>query len=167
MGLGIFKTEIWNYLPWELVTLNLKIKSFPRCPLFVWFPAGLSVTLRLRLVVQLRLLRSSTLSPPTKCVLRSFTIQKTQVSFSLLWLVQDFTISQISSTKNKICNALLNFRFAADTTALKKVQAFWTWKLQKLEMWLRANKLEINTTKTKIIVFHPMQKNCWRFSVYF
>ena len=131
MVLGIFKTEIGNYLPWELVTLNLKIKSFPRCPLFVWFPAGLSVTLRLRLVVQLRLLRSSTLSPPTKCVLRSFTIQKTQVSFSLLWLVQDFTISQISSTKNKICNALLNFLFADDTTALKRYKHFWTWKLCK------------------------------------
>ena len=61
-------------------------------------------------------------------------------------------------------NALLNFLFADDTTALKKgrnifeLGNFVNLGLQKLGMWLRANKLAINTTKTKIIVFHPKQK---------
>jgi hypothetical protein len=61
-------------------------------------------------------------------------------------------------------NALLNFLFADDTTALKKgtnifeLGNFVNLELQKLGMWLRANKLAINTTKTKIIVFHPKQK---------
>ena len=34
-------------------------------------------------------------------------------------------------------------------------------------MWLRANKLAINTTKTKIIVFHPKQKKVEDFQFIF
>ena len=61
-------------------------------------------------------------------------------------------------------NALLNFLFADDTTALKKDTSifelgnFVNLELQKLEIWVRANKLAINATKTKIIVFHPIKQ---------
>ena len=69
-------------------------------------------------------------------------------------------------------NALLNFLFADDTTALKKgtnifeLGNFVNLELQKLGMWLRANKLAINTTKTKIIVFHPKQKKVEDFQFF-
>ena len=70
-------------------------------------------------------------------------------------------------------NALLNFLFADDTTALKKGTSifelgnFVNLELQKLGMWLRANKLAINITKTKIIVFHPKQKKVEDFQFIF
>ena len=70
-------------------------------------------------------------------------------------------------------NALLNFLFADNTTALKKGTSifelgnFVNLELQKLEIWLRANKLAINTTKTKIIVFHPKQKKKSRTFILF
>ena len=69
-------------------------------------------------------------------------------------------------------NALLNFLLADDTTALKKGTSifelgnFVNLELQKLEMWLRANKLAINTTKTKIIVLYPKQKKSRTFSLF-
>ena len=61
-------------------------------------------------------------------------------------------------------NDLLNFHFADDSTGLAKgpdlfsVGNFINNELQKLGMWLRANKISINTSKTKIMVFHLKQK---------
>ena len=68
-------------------------------------------------------------------------------------------------------NALLNFHFADDSTGLAKgpdissVGNFINNELQKLGMWLRANKISINTSKTKIMVFHLKQKSipCFNF----
>ena len=70
-------------------------------------------------------------------------------------------------------NDLLNFLFADDTSALKKgsdiveIGNFINTELQKIGMWLRANKLAINSSKTKVIVFHPKNKNIPTFPFVF
>ena len=59
------------------------------------------------------------------------------------------------------CNSLLNFLFADDCTGLAKgkslqeVTLFVNHEIRKLGTWLKANKLAVNTDKTKIMVFHP------------
>ena len=59
------------------------------------------------------------------------------------------------------CNSLLNFLFADDCTGLAKGKSlqkdtlFVNHEIFKLDTWLKANKLAINTDKTKIMVFHP------------
>jgi len=61
-------------------------------------------------------------------------------------------------------NKLVNFHFADDTTALAKsndiyeLTEFVNNEIQKLGMWLRANKLAINASKTKIMIFHKKGK---------
>ena len=63
-----------------------------------------------------------------------------------------------------LSNQLVNFHFADDTTALAKGQSlneliqFVNYEIQKLGMWLRANKLAINAAKTKIMIFHSKGK---------
>ena len=60
-------------------------------------------------------------------------------------------------------NLLSNFHFADDSTGLAKgsniveVENFVNTELQKLGMWLRANKICVNSSKTKVKVFHPKQ----------
>ena len=60
---------------------------------------------------------------------------------------------------------MLNFHFADDTTGLAKGLSInelvkpVNYEIQKLGVWLRSNKLAINTSKTKIIVFHPKGKS--------
>ena len=62
-----------------------------------------------------------------------------------------------------LSNALDNFLFADDTTALaagrdiQEIGTFVNTELQKLGLWLRSNELCINTTKTKIMVFSNMK----------
>ena len=62
-------------------------------------------------------------------------------------------------------NSLLNFLFADDTSALCRgsdihfLCNFVNIELQKLGVWLRANKLSINTDKTKIMIFHSKGKH--------
>ena len=61
-------------------------------------------------------------------------------------------------------NLLFNILFADDTTGLIKgpdIQVLAdkiNLELQKIGTWLRANKLSINASKTKIIIFHPRNK---------
>ena len=61
-------------------------------------------------------------------------------------------------------NFLFNILFADDTTALAKghcietVGEFVNIELQKIGIWLRANKLAINTSKTKVMVFSNNKK---------
>ena len=61
-------------------------------------------------------------------------------------------------------NNFFNILFADDTTALCKghdlyvLSNFVNKELQKLGSWLRANKLAINTEKTKIMIFHSRGK---------
>ena len=61
-------------------------------------------------------------------------------------------------------NNLLNLHFADDTSALCKgnnlveLSNFMNLELQKIGTWLRANKLAINASKTKIMIFHPKGK---------
>ena len=63
-----------------------------------------------------------------------------------------------------LSNQLVNFHFADDTTALAKGQSlnelvqFVNYEIQKLGIWLRANKLSINAAKTKIMIFHSKGK---------
>ena len=63
-----------------------------------------------------------------------------------------------------LSNKLVNFHFADDTTALAKSTNIFelansvNLEIQKLGMWLRANKLAINASKTKIMIFHPKGK---------
>ena len=70
-------------------------------------------------------------------------------------------------------NNLKNFHFADDSTGLAKgsdineVGRFVNQELQKLGMWLRANKISINTDKTKVMVFHLKQKPVSEFQFYF
>ena len=60
-----------------------------------------------------------------------------------------------------LSNLLFNILFADDTTGLIKgpnlqiLSDQLNLELQKLGMWLRSNKLAINATKTKIMIFHP------------
>ena len=60
---------------------------------------------------------------------------------------------------------LVNFYFADDTTGLPKGSSInelvktVNHEIQNLGVWLRSNKLAINTSKTKIIVFHPKGKS--------
>jgi len=62
-------------------------------------------------------------------------------------------------------NKLINIHFADDTTGLAKGSSlddlinFVNLEIQKLGLWLRSNKLAINTDKTKIMIFHPKNKN--------
>ncbi len=62
-------------------------------------------------------------------------------------------------------NKLINFHFADDMTGLAKGSSlddlinFVNLEIQKLGLWLRSNKLAINTDKTKIMIFHPKNKN--------
>ena len=62
-------------------------------------------------------------------------------------------------------NSLLNFLFADDTSGLAKgpdihlLANFVNTELQKLGMWLRANKLCVNADKTKVMIFHHKNKN--------
>ena len=62
-------------------------------------------------------------------------------------------------------NKLINIHFADDTTGLSKGSSldksinFVNLEIQKLGVWLRSNKLAINTDKTKIMIFHPKSKN--------
>ena len=61
-------------------------------------------------------------------------------------------------------NSLINFLFADDTTGLAKgsdinsIGTFVNAELQKLGVWLKANKLAINTDKTKVMIFHSKNK---------
>jgi len=61
-------------------------------------------------------------------------------------------------------NNLLNFHFADDTTAVCKgkiltdLVAHVNNELRKIGVWVRANKLAINASKTKIMIFHPKGK---------
>ena len=61
-------------------------------------------------------------------------------------------------------NKLLNIHFADDTSGLCKgknfdeLVSFVNTELQKLGIWLRSNKLAINASKTKIMIFHPKGK---------
>jgi hypothetical protein len=70
-------------------------------------------------------------------------------------------------------NSLINFLFADDTTGLAKgsdifsIGTFVNNELQKLGMWLRANKLAINTDKTKVMVFHSKYKTIPHFDFKF
>jgi hypothetical protein len=70
-------------------------------------------------------------------------------------------------------NALMNFHFADDSTGLAKgpdivsVGNFMNNELQKLGMWLRANKISINTSKTKVMVFHLKQRTVPFFNFVF
>ena len=62
-------------------------------------------------------------------------------------------------------NSLLNSHFADDTSAVisgKRIEdlvPFVNKEMQKIGTWLRANKLAINTSKTKVMIFHPKGKN--------
>ena len=68
---------------------------------------------------------------------------------------------------------LSNFHFANDSTGLAKgsniveVGNFVNTELQKLGMWLRANKICVNTSKTKVMVFHPKQTSTPDFQFHF
>ena len=59
-----------------------------------------------------------------------------------------------------LSNALFNILFADDTTCLTRgknlseLVDFVNTELQKLGVWIRANKLAINASKTKIMIFH-------------
>lgn len=70
-------------------------------------------------------------------------------------------------------NNLLQFLFADDTTGLEKgknlpeVIRTVNFELQKLGIWLRANKLAINTSKTKVMIFHQKGKPVPDVKVYF
>ena len=70
-------------------------------------------------------------------------------------------------------NLLSNFHFADDSTGLAKgsniveVGNFVNTELQKLGMWLRANKICVNTSKTKVMVFHLKQTSIPDFQFYF
>ena len=61
-------------------------------------------------------------------------------------------------------NSLNNFHFADDTTALCKgrnlaeLSLYVNKEVQRLGVWLRANKLAINASKTKVMIFHPKGK---------
>jgi hypothetical protein len=72
-----------------------------------------------------------------------------------------------------LSNKLMNFLFADDTTGLHKgksiqeIGTFINTELQKLGMWLRANNLSINTSKTKIMIFHPKGKQIEHFDFFF
>ena len=72
-----------------------------------------------------------------------------------------------------LSNKLFNFLFADDTTGLQKganiseIGSFINIELQKLGMWLRANKLSINVSKTKVMVFHPKGKKLEHFEFLF
>jgi len=61
-------------------------------------------------------------------------------------------------------NSLLNILFADDTTGLVRgpnitdLASVLNLELQKMGTWLRANKLSINASKTKIMIFHPKNK---------
>jgi len=61
-------------------------------------------------------------------------------------------------------NKLLNLHFADDTTGLCRGKDLVSMvdlvnnELQEIGVWLRANKLAINASKTKIMVFHPKGK---------
>ena len=62
------------------------------------------------------------------------------------------------------CNNLFNLLFADDTTGLAKgknihdLVDFVNPELQKLAIWLKSNKLAVNASKTKIMIFHPKGK---------
>ena len=70
-------------------------------------------------------------------------------------------------------NLLSNFHFADDSTGLAKgsniveVGHFVNNELQKLGMWLRANKIRVNTSKTKVMVFHSKQTSIPDFQFHF
>ena len=61
-------------------------------------------------------------------------------------------------------NSLNNFHFADDTTALCKgrnlseLSLYVKKEVQRLGVWLRAKKLAINASKTKVMIFHPKGK---------
>ena len=63
-----------------------------------------------------------------------------------------------------LSNSLLNILFADDTTGLVRgpniadLASVINLELQKMGTWLRANKLSINASKTKIMIFHPKNK---------
>ena len=66
-----------------------------------------------------------------------------------------------------------NFHFADDSTGLAKgsniaeVGNFVNNELQKLGMRLRANKICVNTSKTKVMVFHSKQTSIPNFQFHF
>ena len=70
-------------------------------------------------------------------------------------------------------NSLINFLFADDTTGLAKgsdihsIGTFVNNELQKLGVWLKANKLAINTDKTKVMIFHSKNKTIPHFDFKF
>lgn len=72
-----------------------------------------------------------------------------------------------------LSNNLSQFLFADDTTALAQdsnlylLTEFVNSELQKLGIWLRANKLSINASKTKIMIFHPKGKVIPKTKFYF
>ena len=63
-----------------------------------------------------------------------------------------------------LSNSLLNILFADDTTGLVRgpnipdLASVINLELQKMGTWLRANKLSINASKTKIMIFNPKNK---------
>ncbi len=72
--------------------------------------------------------------------------------------------------------ALFSVLFADDTTCLSKgkklneLSEFVTSELQKIALWFRANKMAVNTSKTKFIVFRTRGKvinpdECVLFSI--
>ena len=71
------------------------------------------------------------------------------------------------------CSDVLKFRlFADDTfiflqnTDLFLLQYTMNYELQKVADWMRANKLTVNTMKTKSIIFHPKRKSINRGSYF-
>ena len=69
----------------------------------------------------------------------------------------------ISINNMRSSNKLLNINFIDDTCLCKRknideLVAFVNTELQKIGIWLWSNKLAINASKTKIMIFHPEGK---------
>ena len=66
-----------------------------------------------------------------------------------------------------ICRNPTCYLRLAKGSNIVEVGNFVNTELQKLGMWLRANKICVNTSKTKVMVFHPKQTSVPDFQFHF